>query len=312
MDDFSDFDRILPVAPPDSVARTRARLRDAYGRERRRRRREWFFVRAVAVGVVIFTVWSISPATPTDSDLPLVGLAQATAQLARPTVDSGQQWYIREVRSERRSIVDRTGVLPNDITFMVNTVAETWVDPETEVVRRSSSSHIELLSPDDQVAYERLHGQESIGLERIEDEPIEIAYPGVHPVWSQPPSVVYDELASGVGSQDDIRLERLEVLKAATRLIQYHGIDPAKRSTLLYTIAEIPGIEVDRSLESVSVRYQYVVKDVAQEIRFDFDPGDGRLLGESITTLATPTSPEIVLSQSRYEARLEIDAASNS
>lgn len=313
MDDLSDLVRALTPGPDGVDKRARSRLRDAFGAERRRVRREWFLVRAVSVGMVMFIVWSIAPATPTDEELPLIGLAQATAQLVPPEVNPGEQWYVRETRNERMSIVDHTGPVPEDITIVVNTVEETWVDLTAATMQRTSVSHMEVLSPEDREAFERMQRQEQLAAPgRIEEEPVEIAYPGVHPMWSAGPEAVYEELSAAAGASGDVRLDRLAVLKTAAGLMQHHGVDPTKRSTLLLTIAKIPGIEVESADGVVAVRYQYVQGDVAHELRFDFDMASGTLVGESVATLATPTSPSIVLSESRYEARLEINSPSPS
>ncbi len=261
----------------------------------------------------MFVVWSIAPATPTDAELPLIGLAQATARLAPPQLDPGEQWYVREVRAERRSIMDNSSVTPEDIAVMVNTVAETWVDVSTSTMHRVTISHVEVIAPEDRAAFERMQAEDQLAnVGRIEEEPVEIAYPGVHPMWAGGPDAVYAELSSSVGTSDDVRLDRLAILRAAADLMQHHGVDPAKRSTLLLTIARIPGIDVDTIDGAVRVGYQYVLGDVAHEVRYDFDPRSGALVGESIATLATPTSPGIVLSESRYEARLEVNAPDQS
>jgi hypothetical protein len=139
-----------------------------------------------------------------------------------------------------------------------------------------------------------------------------VAYANDHPMWSEGAPGVYAELESAVEPSDDIRMDRLQILSLAVELMQRHGVDPTKRSILLLTIARIPGIEVERTDNVVQVRYQYVIGDVAHEVRYDFDRTDGALVGKSIATLATPTSESIVLSQSRYEARLAINETSES
>jgi hypothetical protein len=285
----------------------RARLREAFGAERRRFRREWFLVRAISVGVVMFLVWSIAPATPTANDIPLIGLAQATAQLQAPEPADGEQWYIREYRQERMSILDSSGDEQADITVVVNTLSETWVDLSHETTySRSAVSEMQALSPGDREALERFQAHNPDLTKPVEAEST-IAYANDHPMWAGGAPAVYAELERAVEASDDIRIDRLQILSRSAELMQRHGVDPTKRSILLLTIARIPGIEVERTDDVVQVRYQYVVGDVAHEVRYDFDRTDGSLVGKSIVTLATPTSESIVLSQSRYEARLAIN-----
>lgn len=313
MDDFSDFGDLTPTHPtPLDVAGARGRLRSAVVAERRRLRRRWFLVRSVLVGTVVFTVWSIAPTTTNSSDLPLIGLAQATARLGPMEVAPGEHWYVREERSEWISLTDATNSEPLDVTVRVDTVAETWVDLESSTVRQTRVSQVESLAPDDRQALELLEASEQIDLGRFESEPVEINYPGVHPMWAGGVDEVYAELERQAGSSGDIRLDRVSILRSAAILMQQHGADPAKRSALLLAISRIPGIEVEATGRILTVRYQYVKGSVAHEIRYDFDQLRGELVGESVSTLATPTAPAILLSQSRYEARLAIDEASGS
>lgn len=304
MPDFPDFVRDLTPTTDSVDPAARARLRDAFGAERRRVRREWFLVRAISVGVVMFLVWSIAPATPTDDELPLIGLAQATAQLAAPQPAAGEHWYVREERAERMSIRDNTGDDPTDITVMVNTVAETWVDLDEETLVQSSTSDMVVLSPEDQVALNRYLERNPDALPEVQRQESPVDYSRNHPMWSGGAPAVYQELAAATADSDDIRMNRLAMLGLAADLMQRHGVDPTKRSVLLLTIARIPGIDVDSADGQVQVRYQYVVGDVAHEVRYDFDRSNGGLVGKSIATLATPTADSVVLSQSRYESRL--------
>jgi hypothetical protein len=89
--------------------------------------------------------------------------------------------------------------------------------------------------------------------------------------------------------------------------MQHHGLDPAKRSVLLMTIARIPGIDVETGHIAVTVRYRYVVNNIASEARYDFDRATGNLVGRSVAALATATAPEVLLSESSFESRLEFN-----
>ena len=308
MDDFPDFIRALTPSTDAVDVAARSRLRDAFGAERRRVRREWFLVRAISVGVVMFVVLSIAPATPTDDELPLIGLAHATAQLAAPQPAAGEQWYVREERAERRSIRDNSADAPDDIAVVVRTVSETWIDLTDETLERSIVMFTEVLSPEDRVAFERIQRQNPELFSQVDsEESSKIAYSNSHPMWAGGATAVYSELERAVGPSDDIRMDRLAILGLTADLMQRHGVDPHKRSILLLTIARIPGIEVESVEGVVQVRYQYVVGDVAHEVRYNFDRTDGALVGESIATLATPTSDSMVLSKSQYEARLAIN-----
>jgi hypothetical protein len=312
MDDLPDFPPDLgQLIPPDErpgVVRARHRLRSAMVAERRRARREWFVVRSVLVGTVIFAVWAIAPGRPGGGDLPLVGLAEATAALPATEMGPGDEWYVREERSQRILLTDRAQTAPAEVEVIVGTVAETWVDIEASTVRQRLVSKVESLSPDDRAALDLVEQSEGLPLGRLETEPVEVAYPRVHPMWAEGPEAVLSELTVAAGESGDVRLERLSVLKMAAILMQQHGSDPAKRGIVLLAIASIPGIEVETG-DVLTVRYQYVVGDVAQEVRYDFDRTDGSLVGESISTLATPTSPGILLSQSQFESRLAIEAS---
>lgn len=310
-DSLPDFGQLIPPEHAAGTDQARRRLHTAMVAERRRVRREWFLVRSLLVGSVIFSVVSIAPGGPGGDDLPLVGLAEATAALQAPEVGPDDEWYVREQRSERILLTDRAQAEPAEVEVMVRTITETWVDIEASTVRQRLVSQVESLSPDDRAAMELVEQSESLPLGRFETEPVEVAYPGVHPMWVEGPEAVLSELTVAAGDSGDVRLERLSVLKTAAILLQQHGSDPAKRGIVLLTIASIPGIEVDMG-DVLTVRYQYVVGDVAQEVRYDFDRTDGSLVGESISTLATPTSPGIILSQSQYEARLAIDASAGS
>jgi hypothetical protein len=312
MDDFTDFEHLIPPEESTGATFARHRLRAAVTAERRRARREWFFVRSVLVGTVIFTVWSIAQTTPNTHDVPLVGLAEATAQLVPPEIGPGDEWYVREERSEWVSLSDRSVPSPTDVSVLVSTVAETWIDPGASTIRQSTVSQVESLSPDDRRARELVERSEQLPIGRFESDPVEITYPGVHPIWSGGAESVLAELASLAGENDDVRLDRLAILKSASDMMQMHGSDPVKRATLLLAIARIPGIEVDLVEELLSVRFRYANGDLAQEVRYDFDRTDGALVGESIVTLATPTSPEFVLSHSKFEAGLAVDEPAGS
>jgi hypothetical protein len=315
MDDLPDFPPDLgQLSPPDvasGAVAARHRLRTAMAAERRRVRREWFLVRSLLVGTVIFAVWSIAPSRPGGGELPLVGLAEATAALQAPQVGPGDEWYVREQRSQRILVTDRAQAQPTEVEVMVSTVAETWVDIPASTVRQRVVSRIESLAPDDRAAMDLVEQSGSLPLGRFETDTVEVAYPGVHPMWAEGPEAVLAELTMAAGERHDVRLERLAVLKSAAILMQQHGADPVKRGIVLLAIASIPGIEVDMG-DVLTVRYQYVVGDVAQEVRYDFDRSNGSLVGESISSLATPTSPGILLSQSQYEARLAIDESAGS
>ncbi|MGF1667492.1 MAG: hypothetical protein ACFCVC_14625 [Acidimicrobiia bacterium] len=315
MDDLPESPRELGhLIPPDhgpGADRARQRLRTAMVAERRRVRREWFLVRSLLVGMAIFSVWTIAPGGSGGGDRPLVGLAEATAALQPPEMGPDDEWYVREERSQRILLIDRARVEPTEVEVVVSTVAETWVNATASTVRQRLVSQIESLSPDDRAAMDLVEQSQTLPLGRFETEPAEVAYPGVHPMWAGGPEAVLAELTRAAGDHGDVRLQRLAVLKAAATLMQQHGADPVKRGIVLLTIASIPGIEVDMG-DLLSVRYQYVVGDVAQEVRYDFDRTDGSLVGESISTLATPTSDAILLSRSQYEARLAIDESAGS
>ncbi len=315
MDDHPDLPfelrRLIPSDQPVGADQARQRLRTAVTAERRRVRREWFLVRSLLVGTVIFAVWSIAPGGPGVDHLPLVGLAEATAALPVPDVGPDDEWYVREERSQRILLTDRSPTEHTEVEVIVNTVAETWVDMAASTVRQRLVSQVGSLSPDDQAALDLVERSEKLTVGRFETEAVEVAYPGVHPMWDGGAEAVLSELTRAAGQTGDIRLERLSVLKAAAILMQQHGSDPAKRGIVLMAIASIPGIQVDMG-DALSVRYQYVVGDVAQEVRYDFDRADGSLVGESISTMATPTAPAILLSQSQYEARLAIDESAGS
>jgi hypothetical protein len=315
MDDLPESPRelgdLIPSDHGSGAERARQRLRTAMVAERRRVRVEWFLVRSLLVGTVIFSAWAIAPGGPGGGDLPLVGLAEATAALQAPEMGPNDEWYVREERSQRILLIDRARVEPTEVEVMVSTVAETWVDASASTVRQRLVSQVASLSPDDREAMELVEQSQSLPLGRFESEPADVAYPGVHPMWAQGPEAVLSELTEAAGANGDVRLERLAVLKAATTLMQQHGADPVKRGIILLTISSIPGIEVDLG-DVLSVRYQYVVGDVAQEVRYDFDRATGSLVGESISTLATPTSEAILLSRSQYEARLAIDESAGS
>lgn len=309
MDDFPDLVRRLTPNPDKVDPDARARLRDAFAHERRRSRRDWFFVRALSVGVVLFVVWSIAPATPTDEELPLIGLAQATAQLAAPEPSPGEQWYVREERADRMSIVDNTGDTPGEIALMVHTVEETWVDLEDETVQRSSASDVEVVSSDDEETFARLkEGNPGVVPPQppAEERTVDTGFSTTISVWSGGADAMYEAIHRAVGVREDIRMKRLAMLDVAAELMQRHGAYPSRRATLLLTIARIPGIEVEVAERQVRVRYQYVVGDVAREVRYDFDRATGALVGRAVATLATPTSPSLVASESRYESRLAV------
>lgn len=310
MEDLPDFSDLIPPAESSGSDAALVRLRAAVTAERRRVRREWFFVRSVLVGTVIFAVWSIAPTGRPGDTLPLVGLAEATAQLRSPTMAPGDEWYVREERSQWIAVsdlADEASPEPTEVTVQVDTVAETWVDVSASTARQRLVSQIASLAPDDQAAVELVARSEALNLGRFETDEVEVGYPAVHPMWRAGPDAVLGELLDAAGHSGDVRLDRLSVLQTVSQLMQQHGSDPGKRSTLLLTIARIPGIEVEVIEPVLSVRYQYVVGDVAQEVDYRFDRKSGALVGESITTLATPTSPGIVLSQSQYEARMAIN-----
>lgn len=302
MEDLPELSDLIPPEGSSGIDAARRRLRAAAAAERRRVRREWFFVRSVLVGTMIFAVWSIAPTGQLGDTLPLVGLAEATAQLRSPSLEPGAEWYVREERSEWISLTDLAVGDPTEVTVQVDTVAETWVDVTASTVRQRLVSEIAAMAPDDQAAIELVQRSEGLNIGRFETDD-EVRYPAVHPMWGSGPDEVLAELTAAVGSSGDVRLDRLAVLQTVSDLMQQHGSDPAKRSVLLLTIARIPGIEVDVTERAVSVRYEYVVGAVAQEVNFRFDRTNGALVGESITTLATPTSQGFVLSESRFEAR---------
>jgi hypothetical protein len=312
MDELPDFDDLIPPGSVTGADAARHRLRGAVVAERRRVRREWFLVRSVLVGTVIFVVWAIAPTSSNRSDLPLVGLAEATAKLPAPIPSADEDWYVREERSEWINLSDRTASEPREVTVRVDTVSETWVDLSASTIRRTSVSKLDALAPEDAETLALIEASEQIDVGRFESDPVEINYPGVHPMWAGGADAVYGELARAAGESGDIRLDRLSMLRSAAVLMHHHGAEPSKRSVILLAISRIPGIEVEYRSGLLAVVYQYVQGDIAYELRFDFDRTSGVLVGESIATLATPTAPGILLSQSRYEARLAIDEASGS
>jgi hypothetical protein len=303
MSSTPDFRDIVPAAFESDPSGARARLRDAMGFERARVRRRWFALRAIASGLVLFIVWSIAPATPTDDELPLIGLAEAVASMPAPDLSAGDAWYVRSDRVERKSFTTDQDGASRQGTVLVHSVHETWVQPDNRAYQRSAVSNIEFPTVADQAGYEALRASEQYTIGRVREEPIELDPSVSDFAWAEGPAAVLEEVSVRFEGAGDVRMGRVGTLKALATLMQYHGSDPAKRRTVLLAIAMIPGIDVDRDRGVVSVAYEYVVGDVAQEVRFGFDESNGQLVIQTVSALATPTSPAVQLMVAQFEAR---------
>jgi hypothetical protein len=252
--------------------------------------------------VVLFTVWSIAPATPTDAELPLVGLAQATASAQAPVLGPDQSWYVRAEILERQSLAVEADARAATATVLVSSVQETWIEPGSDGIRRTTVSSIEFPTAADQRAYDVIRAAGGIEVGGVREEPIALAFPGVDPVWREGPEALLQAISDRVGASEDIRLERVAVLRALADQMQFHGADPAKRRTVLLAIAMIPGIDVTRTSDNVAVEYQYLVGDTAQKVQLAFDGSSGELIAERVSTLPTPTVPGVDLRQTAYES----------
>lgn len=297
-----DLRGLVPGAPSTDVGAARSRLRDAMAEERRRRRSDAFLLRAAVVGVVLFTVWSIAPATPTDAELPLIGLAEATARAPAPVLGPDQAWYVRAEILERQSLAGESGGQEAVATVLVSSIEETWVETGSEVIRRTTVSNIDFPTEGDRRAYQVIAGVGGIEVGGVREEPIALAFPGVDPVWRRGPDALLTAITERVGASEDVRLQRVAVLRALADQMQFHGADLGKRRTVLLAIALIPGIEVTRTPDHVAVAYDYLVGDTAQKIQLAFDGETGELVAERVSTLPTPSVPGVDLRRTSFES----------
>lgn len=290
MRDLSDLRQWRPSDPDTAAAR--ARLERAFTAGRK----PVNGLRAVAAGLALFLVWSIAPQTANPDTFPLIGLAQAVARLPAPEFRPGSEWY---VRAERRQRVLVTG--PDSVTLMLTSIEESWFSSADSARRRTTVSMVESLPIEDRLALGSILASPAVGT--THDARVEPLIPASDPVWEEGYQAFYarleDENAAVGGDQAGL-------LRLAVRSLHEHAPDPSKRGVILASISLIPGIDVIRTPTAVAVIYEFVVKDLPQRLRYEFDEADGTLLSELVVVLATPSTPEVTISAARYEQRMAI------
>lgn len=264
------------------------------------------------MGLVVFTVLSITPSGPLDPIHPLVGLAEATSQMAPTELAGGEVWYVRADRVERVELEATEAEKTTSVTFVVSSVEETWLDDDVTAIQRRSVQNVEFLDPADADRLADLPLAERYTPGWVEESNVEIAYPATHTIWDESAGGLLLELSEQVGGSGDIGRDRVELLDAVGTLIQYHGMDPAKRGKLLLALSYVPEFEVVERGEAIRVRCRYAVGDTPQVIELDFDADTGELLSEAVSTVATPDVPAVLLSQARFHTGLAEAAESAS
>lgn len=298
MDEHPDLEALIP---PESERRpaARARLVHAIQRDRGRRRRRRFGVRAAAAGLVLFVAWSAVPQATNEEALPLIGLAEAVARLPAPAIEPDDLWYIKAERRQRISLAPAPS--SESVTVVLASVEETWLGADASGVQRTTYSHVEFLDPGDRTRFEHLDLGGTLPVGEVAEQPVRSVFSSLDPVWREGYEAFYAELQHQAGSSGNVVVDRLAMLRLAAATVQHHGGDPAKRSLVLRTIAEIPGTDVERIEDRVAVSYDFVSDDIAQQITLEFDAATGELKRETISSHATPTSPAVILSEASYQ-----------
>ncbi len=298
MDAFQELDELIPPDADAEAWRARRRLQGAIRSEVRSRRRLGFSGRATAIGLVIFSVWSIAPSAPTDDQLPLLGLAAATARLGVDVVEPGALWYTKAEVLERVDIAN--GV--DEFTVLKRSVQEEWFAPDADRgLQRTTVADFSFLSDEDQARFAEVSGDFGLETGLVSVDELDLQSRWTDPMWSGGPAAIERRLRVIVGASGDTRLDRVRMLDAAAELMWQNGSDPVRQSLLLFTVSDFPGIEVSRSDGVVTVSYRYVLDAVAREMLLDFDAATGRLISESVSTLPYGEHPAVLLSHTEYQ-----------
>lgn len=300
MNYHSEFDDL--VGPDvgigaDAADAARSRLRTAIRSEVSARRRAGFVFRSAAMGVVIFLIWAIAPSSPSEDQMPLLGLAAATAQRAAGA-PANVLWYSKANTLERVDLLNEG----DGFSVMKHSVREQWTGPgAASGYERLTVADLSFPSDEDATLFAAFDGELGFEEGAVEVESFDPTERWIDPMWAGGPAAIERRLAMLAGHSDDLRLDRVRMLEAATDLMREFGADPARQSLLLYTIAGFPGIEVERDDGMVQVVYRYVYDAVAREMRLEFDAGTGLLVRESVSTMPYGNHPAVLLSDTQYE-----------
>lgn len=299
MNDLPDLDALLPPEGDDAFLSARHRLKGAIRYEVSTRRRLSFMARATAMGLVIFSVWSIAPSSPSDDQLPLLGLAAATARLSVDYVETQDLWYTKAEVLER---VDIANGVQDEFTVLKRSVHEEWTGPGSDRgYRRTTVADLTFLSTEDWVRFSEAETDLGFRKGEVSVDEFDPSERWVDPMWSGGAAAVETRLRLMVEPTGDTRLDRVSMLDAATELMRQNGRDPARQSLLLYVISDFPGIEVTRSDGVVTVSYKYVLDGVAREMLLDFDAATGLLVSEKVSTMPYGEHPGVLLAHTEYD-----------
>lgn len=292
-------------------AKGRARLRALIADEHRRRRRSRFLGRAVVSGAVFFAGLTFVPPSPNLDVQPLLGLADAVQRLPTVAIDTGSAWYSRSEKIELVSIPVE-GAEVREFRILLPSVVELWVSPGVAERRATTYGQPQFLSPEDQALFSaaRLGDTYPIGQTIREDG----GRPSI--VWStvtgDEPDDAYAVLRRQVAGVGDKRSEEVRMLRLAADLMRQYGGEPSVRSTILRVIADIPGIEVAASDQTIDVMIDYLDGDKPLRLAYEFDATSAHLVRESLAVLATQSEPSVLMTDVRHHPMEMVQGVSES
>ena len=298
MSDEYDFISDLPEEPLQARAQGLDALRDAIRRESRRRRRQTWLLRTTALAATFFVAWSILPNRHDARLRPLLGLADAVESLPPPTLGQGNLWYSRSERVEL--IVEEVDGVT--VRFLRPEVREVWIGGAGAGRVLVTYGEPQFLSPQDRDAFYatgladryRPTTEEITSIEEPADTVARFD-------WSAGPRQLEAEMWRQVAGLGDPSLEEVEMLKLAARLIRENDGHPERRSTLLRVIADLPGIQVTETGDTVGVSVDYDDGERPLRLQYEFDARTAHLVGEQVETRTDQPEDTRILRRARYE-----------
>lgn len=278
------------------------RLWEAIGRERRRRRRRRFAGRAGTGGITLFVLLTVMSGSTGNELGPLLGLADAVEAMPRDRIETVDLWYSRSERIELVIVPEEILAEAHHLEFLLPSVQEVWIGMGDTERRRTTYGQPEFFSPEDSRTFWLFDLSAYYPTDRTLDVVSSIGELAFFDEFVlADPSDVYAVLRRQVAGRGLRRAEEVEMLRLAARLMQTYGHDPVVRGTVLRVIADIPGIAVSVSDETIDVSFDYVDGDRPLRLSYTFDAETAYLVGESLAVLATVTEPSTLVSRIRYE-----------
>jgi hypothetical protein len=286
----------------------------------RRDRRRRFVTRAVIGGLVLFLALATVPRSVNPDVQPLLGLAEAVEAMPRPVVEAAV-WYSRSEQIELIEVPDELledasaeGFEGRHLRFLLSSVREVWTGMgESAQRRRITYGAPQFLSPEDAGLFWSANLSSHYPTGRIVESSVPIGEIGfLGPADFVSPAAVSAGLRRQVAGVGQRRTEELKMLRLAASIIQTHGEDPVTRASVLRAIADIPGITVVESGQTVDVSFDYLDGDRPLRLSYAFDSETAHVVRESVVLLAAQAEASTVVSESWYEPVRPADGFSGS